>query len=429
MTTKYLKTFAMLMAVLTLATACKDDDDNSQTPDETEVPGRTAEQQADLTALATVLNTLTGQALSDTTDIDFEGKTFEPTYGEVLTDDKPFERAIKVRSAAAAEGYFRLLVGSSANRITETADGCTIDLTNLDSHSTGKKQTLGTLTFHRPQTGDSNMGWAEVSIRCIPRLQTIVYKTEAQWGKNARFKSPCQYGEVFVNSGKYYVCVRECGGYGDGNEGALVCMEGGKGTNTRYIDDMEDEHKGVWRPEHDGPWWAITDYLLLCADEDYLSDKRRIVKNMPGKVFPYMERYNCDGDHNVTHFTVEDATLGFGSTKAGYTHWANGQYQEDKNNRVWIVRDSWEGEWEGAYFGYQRRTDVFVLPIDCEHSRDARQETMTLYRRSGRFLGLGFYHNGIYDDWQSWQGGKIIYTASIVLFKETKPEGFSLVDI
>jgi hypothetical protein len=203
---KHLKTFTLLLAVITLATACKDDDNDSPTPDETEAAGRTAEQQADLTALATVLNTLTGQALSDTTDIDFEGQTFEPTYGEVLTDDKPFERAIKVRSAAAAEGYFRLLVGSTANRITETADGCTIDLTNLDSHSTGKKQTLGTLTFHRPQTGDSNMGWAEVSIRCIPRLQTIVYKTEAQWGKNARFKSPCLYGEVFVSRGKHYIC-------------------------------------------------------------------------------------------------------------------------------------------------------------------------------------------------------------------------------
>ena len=428
MTMKHLKTFTLLLAVITLATACKDDDNDSPPPDETEAAGRTAAQQADLTALATVLNTLTGQALSDTTDIDFEGKTFEPTYGEVLADDKPFERAIQVRSAAAAESYFRLLVGSSANRITENADGCTIDLTSLDSHSTGKKQTLGTLTFHRPQAGDDNMGWAEVSIHCIPRLQTIVYKTEAQWGKNARFKSPCLYGEVFVSRGKHYICVRESSGYGDGNEGALVCMEGGKGTNTRYIADMEDEFRGVWRPEHDGPWWAITDFLLLCADEDFLADKRRIVKNMPGKVFPYMERYNCDADYNVTHFTVEDAKLGFGSTKSGYTHWANGQYQEDKNNRVWIVRDSWEGEWRGLRFGSQRRSDVYVLPIDCEHSRNARQETMTVYRHSGTFL-WNDYHPGVYDDWQAWQGGKIIYTASTVLFKETKPAGFTLVDI
>ena len=430
MTMKYLKPFALLLAALTLATACKDDgDDNSQHSEETEVTGRTAEQQADLHALATVLNMLTGQALSDITDIDFEDKTFEPTYGEVLSDDKPFERAILAKSADAAESYFRLLVGSSANRITETSDGCTIDLTDLDSHSTGKKQTLGTLTFHRQQAGEANMGWAEVSIRCIPRLQSIVYKSEKQWGKNARFKSPCQYGEVFVSKGKYYVCVRECRSYGDGNEGALVSIEGGKGTNTRYVANMEDDFKGVWRPEHDGPWWAITDFLLLCADEDFAADKRRIVKNLPGKVFPYMERYNCDGNLNVTHFTVEDATLGFGNTTAGYTHWANGQYQEDPNNRVWIVRDSWEGEWIGAYFGWQRRTDVYVLPIDCEHSRDARQETMTLYRRSGRMLGLGVYHDGIYDDWQSWHGGKIIYTASTVLFKEKKPDGFSLVDI
>lgn len=426
---RHLTTFALLLAVLTLATACKDDDDDNQKPDETEQKtGRTAEQQADLYALATVLNTLTGQALSDTTDIDFEDQTFEPTYGEVLADDKPFERAIKVRSAAAAESYFRLLVGSSDSRISETADGCTIDLTDLDCHSTGKKQSLGTLTFHRAQDGDSNMGWAEVSIRCIPRLQTIVYKTESQWGKNARFKSPCQYGEVFVCQGKYYVCVRECSGYGDGNEGALVSVEGGKGTHERYVDGLEDDHKGVWRPEHDGPWWAITDFLLLCADEDYVADKRRIVKNLPGKVFPYMERYNCDGSYNVSHFTVEDATLGFGNTKAGYTHWANGQYQENVNNRVWIVRDSWEGSWASAYFGWERRTDVYVLPLDCEHGRDARQETFTFFRRSGQFF-WGAYQPGIYDDWQVWQGGKIIYTASTVLFKETKPVGFSLVDI
>ncbi len=419
----------LLLAVMVLAAACKDDDDNTeQTPQEEEVNELSEAQKADLTALASVLNTLTGQSLSDTTDIDFEDKTFSPVYGEVLAADNPAERAIRVRSAAAAESYFRLLVGSATSRITETDDGCVIDLTNLDCHSTGKKQNLGMLTFHRSQSGDSNMGYAEVSIRCIPLLNRIVYKTDAQWGKNARFKSPCQYGEVFDHEGKYFVCVRECNGYGDGNEGALVSVEGGKGTNWKFIPGCEDESKGMWCPQYVGPWWAITDFLLLCADEDYLSDKRRIVKQLPGKVFPYMERFDCDGDHNVSHHTVADATLGFGNTKAGYTHWTGGQYQENVNNKVWIVRDSWEGSWTGAHFGWERRSDIYTLPLDCDHSRDARQETMIVWRRNGSIL-WGPYHPGVYEDWQSWQGGKIIYTASTVLFKDKKPDGFNLVDI
>ena len=100
------------------------------------------------TAVASVLKKLTGETFSDTTDVDFEGRTYEATIGEVRNESRPSERSIQVSSASLAEGYFRSLAGGASELITETDDGCKIDLTNLDCHSTGKKQSLGTLTFH-----------------------------------------------------------------------------------------------------------------------------------------------------------------------------------------------------------------------------------------------------------------------------------------
>ena len=415
---KHLKTFTLLLAVLTLATACKDDDDDNQKPDETEqTAGRTAEQQADLYALATVLNTLTGQALSDTTDIDFEGQTFEPTYGEVLADDKPFERAIKVRSAAAAESYFRLLVGSSDSRISETADGYTIDMTALDCHSTGKKQSLGTLTFHR-EGGRNDMGYAEVSIPCIPHLRQIDYKTRSQMGKNAAFESPCAYGDVFVRGGKYYICVKESEGYTANAAGKLVAMEAGKGTGWRLIDDYEDDHHGLWLPEKVGSVYDITLYMLLCADEDFLPQKKRIVKNLPGKVFPYACYYR-NGIYTEP-VNTSPADEGFGTTKRGYSHWLQRSVYYDANDLssgILVARDAGIGSYVGLFQGWWRNFHFVKFPPNTVRDKDVRERTYSFtYKELTKFN-------------QFLSGFGAVYTCTVVSFNDTKPDGFSLVDI
>ncbi len=55
--------------------------------------------------------------------------------------------------------------------------GYLIDLTDLDCRLDGKRQRLGTLTFHRLAT-DENVGYADIDIACIPKLKRILYMTE-----------------------------------------------------------------------------------------------------------------------------------------------------------------------------------------------------------------------------------------------------------
>ena len=162
--------FACLLCCGLAATlaACSDDD----TVSGGSAAGTDEQRLAQREAVASVLTTLTGQTFSDTADIDFEGHTYTPQYGSVRDATNPLERSILVRNAKSAEGYFRTLAGAGASHITETADGCALDLTALDCHSTGKRQSLGTLTFHRE--GDGNcVAYADVRIDCIPELRRI----------------------------------------------------------------------------------------------------------------------------------------------------------------------------------------------------------------------------------------------------------------
>ena len=72
----------LLVLCLVGFTACSDSDDSGNgggtSPD-----GKrelTMEQVFQREALASVLNQLTGESFSDTTDVNFEGRTFEATY-------------------------------------------------------------------------------------------------------------------------------------------------------------------------------------------------------------------------------------------------------------------------------------------------------------------------------------------------------------
>ena len=74
---------AIMAAGLAGFTACSDSDDGNG-------GGKTPETKHELTdaqrmqreAVASVLNLLTGETFSDTTDVDFEGHTYEATIGE-----------------------------------------------------------------------------------------------------------------------------------------------------------------------------------------------------------------------------------------------------------------------------------------------------------------------------------------------------------
>ena len=77
----------MMMGLFSLS-SCSDDENNGGTTPETKHE-LTIEQQMQREAVASVLNMLTGETFSDTTDVDFEGHTYEPTIGEVLGESRP----------------------------------------------------------------------------------------------------------------------------------------------------------------------------------------------------------------------------------------------------------------------------------------------------------------------------------------------------
>lgn len=395
--------FACLLCcglAVTLA-ACSDDDEKKSGEDTEELDEQRLAQRE---ALATVLTTLTGQPFSDTADIDFEGQTYTPQYGTVRDAANPLERSILVRNAESAEGYFRTLAGAGATLITETNDGCVLDLTALDCHSTGKRQNLGTLTFHREGNGDC-VAYADVHIDCIPELRRICYKTQAQWGDNAGFESPCTWGDVYVNNGKYYICVRESQGYN--SDGALVCMENGRGTNT--TDPIGDGVKGIWHPEHVGTTQDIVDFLILCADEGYATQKQRIVKQYPGKVFPLPMTLGYLWNPDKM-FTVGGADEGFGSTHTGYSHWTG------HDTPVIICRDGTEGNYVGLFQGWYRR--FHYVQIDARNPWD-RGATERLYQ----------FKNTQISSLEAMLVSKYLYTACCVHFTDRVPGGFALVDI
>ena len=409
---------AYLLALLcALFMSCKDDDDVKNEPEET-----TAVTEAVLLkmqqreSLATLLTMLTGQEVSPMGDIDFEGLTYEPAYGEVTDEAQPFCRAVRVRSAAEAEATFLMLVGGNERLVSETADGYVIDMTALDCHSTGKKQSLGTLTFHR-EGGRNDMGYAEVSIPCMPHLQQIDYKTRDQIGKNAAFASPCGYGDVYEHNGKYYICVKESEGYTANAAGKLVAMETGKGTRWRVSEDYEDEYRGLWLAEHTGSALDVTLYMLLCADEDFLPQKRRIVKNYPGKVFPIAQQFRNGLGATATRTAAADE--GFGTLKAGYSHWIEWGWDDisDISSGVFVARDATIGSYVALFQGWYRNFHYVKFMPRCQRDKSVRERTYTFTNKQlnqfNSFLSFA----------------DAVYTCTVVSFNDQKPEGFSLIDI
>lgn len=413
---KYLKTIALLLAVITMATACKDDDETTTENLEEEVTEEAQRKIQERESLATLLTTLTGQTVSPMNDIDFEGQTYEPVYGEVADEAQPLCRTVCVRSAAEAEAAFLMLVGGNDDLVAETADGYVIDMTALDCHSTGKRQNLGTLTFHR-EDGRNDMGYAEVSISCMPHLQQIDYKTREQIGKNGSFTSPCGYGDVFVNKGKYYICVKESEGYTANAAGKLVAMEAGRGTNWRLVADYEDDLRGLWLPETVGTAYDITLFLLLCADEDFLPQKKRITKKYPGQVFPYACQYRNGLSLSPTITSAADE--GFGTTMRGYSHYVDWgiDSSNDLGSGILVARDASIGSYVGLFQGWWRMLHFVKFGPRTLRDKDVREHTYSFSKSQ-----LTQFNNFL-------AGFDAIYTCTVVSFNEKKPDGFSLVDI
>ena len=434
----------VMMAVsLTGFIACSDSDDENNnggtTPEQKH--GLTAAQLMQRTAVASVLKKLTGETFSDTTDVDFEGRTYEATIGEVRNESRPSERSIQVSSEGLAEGYFRSLAGGASELITETDDGCKIDLTNLDCHSTGKKQSLGTLTFHRAGDspllgggagGGANIGYADVDIPSIPALQRISYKTDDQWGDNGDFKSPITKGEVFVGGGgggggRYWICVRVATGNHPSQAGVLINMQSGKGDNWNYI--YEDEKWAAWEPADyiipDEFETAVLDYVQLSGATYFHNKKEKIMKKSFGKeVFPDAWGWNWSAKNRQWELW-QYGDPGFGTLDEGYCHRA---YYSPGMRGIIIVMECNEGSWTWDYWTNWRRWRIWSTGtrkgkgwyIMADHIYDL-WDTSELHR-------CDFVYTDV-DEFYQFPYFACIYTVRAITFTTQKPEALGLTKV
>ena len=438
-------TIAMMVLLTAGFAACSDnDDDNGGTTPETKHE-LTIEQQMQREAVASVLNMLTGETFSDTTDVDFEGHTYEPTIGEVLGESRPSERSIQVSSESLAEGYFRSLVGGASDLITETADGCKIVLTNLDCHSTGRKQSLGTLTFHRADSpllgggagGGANVGYADIDIACIPALQRISYKTADQWGDNGGFKSPITRGEVFVgDKGRYWICVSVSKGYHSDQAGVLINMQPGKSDNWKTIYDEDDDKWAAWCPsEHIlTPYYgkAILDYVQLCSDSYYATRKRKLKDNYPDifkKVFPIGQTWTYSNADGFWVLSSGATGPGFGDTNPANTDkWCHiAGYPV--THGVIIVRDATEGDYRAGH-GQWRRWHIWCTDVaNDDGMENARMLGRTYNITNTSELREYTFHYTNTNDFNRFAEYAMIYTVRGIAFTTQKPEDLGLTKV
>lgn len=417
---------AMMAISLVGFTACSDSDDENKTePIPTTEVNLNANQRI---ALASVLNMLTDQEFSDTTDIDFENRTFESDFGDLRDHSRLWERSIKVRNADLAESYFRSLAGGGSAIIRDTDDGCVMDLTNLDTHSSGRKQNFGKLTFHRGSDAD-NVGYADVEIPCIPGLERIVYKTQEQWGDNGGFESPIGYGEVFFGDGLYWICVREATGYNSYLSGVLVNIQPGRGEGWHTIYEKE-KWTGGWSPDnhcHRETYGAIIDYVNLCGDPNFKRQKRRILNQPYGtKVFPRGYLWHRDSNQD---WILNSSIAGPGfATLDGYCHYAEEPWAI---HGIAIVVESWEANYRASRAKWWRRCRFCCTNVEHEEAEqpDAYMAQSTWKRpTSSGFRYFDYWYTSV-DDFGNFLGSALVYTARTEMFIDRIPNGFTKVDI
>lgn len=350
-------------------------------------------------AVQSVLEALTDIVFNDEdeTDFVFEGKTFEPTIGDVLDQSAPSERSVFVENASLAEPYFRSLVGDNSF-VSETPYGLEIDLTPLK---------LGKLTFHREGEGN-NSGYVSVAIPCIPHLTKIIYRNADQWGTNS-FTSPCRRGDVYFGEGVYWVCVKES--RSTNSPGTLVNMGAGKGN---LYNDRWDE---LWDPKHGSGHDLncrindISEYLLLSSDSRiYTRKKQKIVDNFPDAVFPFA-CYSKNAEKQVFPSLGQD---GFATGKEDYSHWSD--YSLSRYKKVVIVLGAKHGKYK-LFKGKKRY---------CQHVRIAPQ---CINNNGYSFDEKGYYGNGGKDDLYDFLDECFVYTMNSVHFTDKVPQGFTLVNI
>ena len=194
-TNLHLWLFAALLCGLSLTvTSCKDDDDNDLSPEEQE---QQAQEQAEKEMMA--FNVLDYLADMSNAPEDYLTGSYEPTIG-VADGADASTRIVNTNDMATAAMRFADLAGASIDENTQTY--------------TWSNDELGTLTYTKTNDGKS---WAtvDVSIKQIPHLQKIIYRSPEQADNNGKFDGTAYYrfGDVVKKQNadgedEFWICVR-----------------------------------------------------------------------------------------------------------------------------------------------------------------------------------------------------------------------------
>ena len=202
---QWLLLVALIVGLSMSVTSCKDDD---KTSDEEQQQKEAEEQAGKVTDFWMLVSQLT-----DEYDDDYEGKTFTPSIGEADPLDAT-TRIVYTNDMATAAQRFNYLTGAGIDETTKSY--------------TWQDSNIGTLTYTQTNDGAS---WAtvDVSIRQLPALKRIVYKTPSA-EENGYFPGTAYYrfGDVVRRTvedhDEYWVCVRPAFGPEDKGESHWVCL-------------------------------------------------------------------------------------------------------------------------------------------------------------------------------------------------------------
>ena len=185
---------ALMCGLSLTVTSCKDDDKDELSPEEQEQQA-IEQQEKEMTAYS-VLNYLANMSNAPS---DFLSGSYEPTIGMADGGDAS-TRIVNTNDMETAAMRFSDLAGVDIDEDTQTY--------------TWNDDQLGTMTYTKSNDGKS---WAtvDVSIKQIPHLQKIIYRSPEQADNNGHFDGTAYYrfGDVVSKKNadgkeEYWICVR-----------------------------------------------------------------------------------------------------------------------------------------------------------------------------------------------------------------------------
>ena len=185
---------AALVCGLSMSVASCKDDDKNESPDNEQTEEQGDKDIADAATFWGVVGQLTDTPMPD----DWQNATFEPAIGE----PDGTNTAVRIVSCVDAE-----------NAAERAADLLGASITESTQDYTYNNDVVGSLTYRK--TGGSSLATVDVSIKQMPGLSQIIYKTPEQIGQNGSFDGTAYYrfGDVVTKTNKdgdldYWVCIR-----------------------------------------------------------------------------------------------------------------------------------------------------------------------------------------------------------------------------